>query len=470
MKINLKEILLNYFYHMPYPLKVLAATAKGLHLRWWRYGVETERLIIEALERESWCHEKLKEWQHERLSFVLHRAATRVPYYKALWSQRRLQGDQSSWQYIENWPILEKDFLRENPAAFIAEDCNSKRMYNEHTSGTTGKPLDLWITRENLRGWYALVEARWRNWYGVSRNDRWAILGGQLVTPFNQVKPPFWIWNASLHQLYMSSYHLKPNLIQFYLEALQYYQIKYIYGYTSSLYALALGVLRQKLFTLPIEVVITNAEPIFDYQRQTIEKAFRCPVRETYGMSEYTAAAGECETGQLHIWPEVGFIEIFNENLPIFDSTGDLICTSLLNTDMPLIRYRVGDRGRISSSDQTCSCGRRLPLLVSIDGRSDDILYTYDGRSIGRLDPIFKVDLPILEAQIVQESLDQITVRYIPTSEFTLDTGEIIIKRLMDRMGKISVNLEAVNAIPREANGKFRAVICNLTAEIKNTI
>jgi phenylacetate-CoA ligase len=53
------------------------------------------------------------------------------------------------------------------------------------------------------------------------------------------------------------------------------------------------------------------------------------------------------------------------------------------------------------------TCGKTLPLLEGIEGRSDDVLYTKDGRRIGRLDPIVKNDLKIIEAQIIQDSLNQ---------------------------------------------------------------
>src|SRR5206468_3877281 len=76
-------------------------------------------------------------WRQERLGYVLHRAATRVPYYRAQWAARRRQGDHASWEVLENWPILDNDRVREDPAAFIADDRNPRWMFNEHTSGTT---------------------------------------------------------------------------------------------------------------------------------------------------------------------------------------------------------------------------------------------------------------------------------------------------------------------------------------------
>jgi phenylacetate-CoA ligase len=451
---------------LPAPLRSLAASIRGLYLRHWRYGFETERLVEEALSRESWSFKEWKVWQEERLAYVLHRAATQVPYYREQWSARRRKGDRASWEYLENWPILEKDSVRENPQAFVANDCDVGRMFHERTSGTTGKPLNLWWSKDTVRAWYALSEARIRYWNGVTRRDRWAMLGGQLVTPVSHRHPPFWVWNRGLNQLYMSSYHLAPGLINYYLDVISNYRLVYLYGYSSSLYALAEGALESGRQDLAMAIAITTAEPIYERQRRAIARAFHCPVRETYGMTELVVAASECSVGRLHVWPEVGLIEIVDERAPLLsDSSGDFICTGLLNTDMPLIRYRTGDRGTLIKGFETCDCGRKLPIIESMDGRADDLLYTRDGRQVGRLDPLFKGDLPIKEAQIIQETLDCMRVRYVPAADFKPLHERLIAQRLQERMGMVKVVMEPMEAIPRGSNGKFRAVINNLSKE-----
>jgi phenylacetate-CoA ligase len=456
------ERLLRLYHRLPPALRSVAATWHGWRLRRWRYGSETDRLVEEALERERWSAERWRNWQQERLAYVLHRAATRVPYYRRMWEERRRRGDRSSWELLENWPILEKEEVRRQLEAFLADDCDPRRMYEEHTSGTTGTPLKLWWSRQTVRAWYALFDARWRRWYGVSRRDRWAILGGQLVTPVSQRRPPFWVWNAALNQLYLSSYHLAPDLIPYYLEALERYQVRYLYGYSSSLNALAQEALRRGWRARGLAVVVTNAEPLFEYQRRAIGEAFGCPVRETYGMAEIVAAAGECEHGRLHLWPEVGLVEVLN---PDSEGVGELICTGLLNADMPLIRYRVGDRGALAQEDSECACGRRLPGLARIEGRYDDVVLTPDGRQVGRLDPVFKTDLPIREAMIIQEALDRLRVRLVPGTGYDGKAAEAIRQRLRERLGPVEVMLEPVEQIPRGPNGKFRAVISKVAQE-----
>lgn len=451
------SLALSIYNRLPPATRSIPASLRGYYLNWWRYDARTDGLVDEFLERETWNKQQWADWRSERMGFVLERAATRVPYYRQMWSERRRRGDRASWSYLENWPVLEKESLRRDARSFVGDDCRTAKMFHDHTSGTTGTSLDLWLTKDTVKQWYALFEARSRRWYGVTRRDRWAILGGQLVTPARQQKPPFWVWNAGLSQLYLSSYHLGPDLVPAYIDALSRYRIKYILGYPSAIYSLAIESLRHKRSCPALEVVITNAEPLFEYQRLAISEAFSCPVRETYGMAEIVAAAGECEHGSLHQWPEAGIIEWDTEKQ---NESHDLICTGLLNADMPLIRYRVGDSGSVASG--TCTCGRSLPVIENIEGRSDDMLYTMDGKRIGRMDPVFKGGIPIREAQIIQESRRMIKVKYVPAADFQVSALRELAGRIRDRLGNIDVVFDEVQLIPRTARGKFRAVVCNV--------
>lgn len=178
-------------------------------------------------------------------------------------------------------------------------------------------------------------------------------------------------------------------------------------------------------------------------------------------MSEIAAAASECEFETLHTWPDAGIIEVRSDVEGGSGDTGagELVATGLLNPNMPLIRYCTGDRGALSSSLTQCACGRTLPALANVEGRMDDTLVTLDGRRIGRLDPVFKSDLPLREAQIVQEELGLIRLRYVPAAGFTDRTQAEIAERIRERMGEIRVVFEPVDSIPRGANGKFKAVV-----------
>lgn len=450
---------LTLYHALPYAAKTAIASMRGLQLRKWRYGPETEDLVAAVLERERWPASRLREWQQSRLAEHLNFAAKHVPYYRDHWQQRRRDGDRASWEVLQNWPVLHKESVRQHPEAFLPDTIDPRRMSQSNTSGTSGKPLRLWQTREGLHEWYALFEARARRWYGVSRFNRWAIFGGQLVAPTERRKPPFWVWNAPLRQLYASSYHLAPDLIPAYARALAEYRIEYLLGYTSSLYTLAQEVIAQRLELPPLRVVLTNAEPLYSHQRDLLTKAFGCPVRETYGMSEMAGAASECEYGRMHFWSDAGVVEVLEDGEPAPPgNSGEIVLTGFVNRGMPLVRYRVGDRGSLSASS-ACECGRGLPLLQGIEGRNDDVVYTRDGRRVGRLDPVFKGNLPVKEVQIVQETLDCIRIVYVPADGFGQAAEDSIRDRLRQRLGPVQVEFEPVTAVPRGANGKFRAVV-----------
>lgn len=456
--------LLNVYHRLPFPFKTIGATARGLVLRRWRYGPETEQFISEALDRESWPLKRLKQWQKEQLQPILERAATSVPYYRKLWAERRQQGDKSSWEELDNWNILRKNDLRENPESFVADDCTVSRMFRDNTSGTTGAALTLFFSRSAVRKAYAINEARTRRWYGVSVKDRWAILGGQLIIPFTQKSPPYWVLNLGLNQLYMSTHHLSPVNTSHYIQAMKRYSITHVVAYPSSISILANSILENKLSPPKIKVIFSNAEVLTREVKELVRKAFGCPVVNTYGMSEFVAGASECPHGGMHIWPEAGIIEVmddFEDRRIETGHIGRLLLTGLLNPDMPLIRYEVGDRGALASEQTLCSCGRSLPLISTLEGRTNDMITTSDGRKIFWLNPIF-YELPIKEGQIIQEDLKTLRVRFVPGVNYSKGHGEILKSRLIDRVGQITVDLEEVEQIPRSANGKFQAVISRI--------
>ncbi len=456
--------LLDVYHRLPPFLRGLAASAHGWRLDRQRYGPETEELIGQALERESWTDSDWREWQGRRLESLLSRAVADVPYYREQASKL------SDPDAIADWPVLSKETVRSRQREFLADDCEPRRMIREHTSGSTGTPLTVWWSRTTSRQWYALVEARIRRWHGVDRRQPWAIFGGQLVAPVSQEKPPFWVWNSPMRQLYLSSYHLERSTIPAYMKALRRHGVKSLLGYPSAMSSLATMALEEGIEGPELEVVFSNAEPLWPHQKTAIEAVFRCPVRDTYGMAELTAAASECEFGSLHPWPEVGHLEVLSDDSdePVAPGeVGRLVATGLLNQDMPLVRYETGDRLAISAHDATCRCGRALPVIAGIEGRLDDQIITPSGRRIGRLDPVFKGDLPLREAQIVQVEPDRLQVLIVAAPGWDADQESRLATELKQRVGN-DMTLEIVvqhHPLERSASGKLRAVISRMPAD-----
>jgi phenylacetate-CoA ligase len=441
------------------------ATARGWHLDRWRYGRDLDEQVARTVEREQWTAARWNEWREDSLVRLLHHAATTVPWYRDHWAARRRGGERGSWEELERWPVLPKSAVRISPRAFLSDRPRSRKLFEDHTSGTTGTPLSVWLDRPGVRAWYALFEARVRRWNGVHRRDRWAVIGGQPVVPVGRSDPPYWVWNAASRQLYLSALHIRAATAPAYVRAMRNHRVRWFLGYPSAIASLARAAEEAGVLPPPLEVVVTNAEPLVPRQEALIERVFTCPVRDTYGMAEAVAGASACSSGALHLWPDAGVIEVVQgaEAAPApGGSTGRFLCTGLVNWAMPLVRYDVGDRGRLVDGS-ACNCGRLLPTLGAVEGRDDDMVVTRDGRFIGRLDPVFKSDLPVIEAQIVQHDLDRFEIALVPDRAFDDDCAEVLRARLREHVGDVTVEIRTMDAIPRGANGKFRAVISEVT-------
>lgn len=436
----------------------VAATARGYQLKRWRYDQSTDAMARAAREREYWDENTWEAWRRPRLEALLERAVKRVPFYRDYWKGH----PDGAWKGLENWPVLDKESVRADPLAFLADDCDRKTMFPEHTSGSTGSPVRLWWSRETTRSWYALFEARWRGWYGVSREDRWAILGGQRVVPAGRKNAPYWVWNSALKQLYLSVFHMRPEALPAYLDALERYGVRYLWGYPSAMHQLALAALASNR-RVPLTVAIANAEPLSETQRVAIEAAFSCPARETYGLAEIVTAAGECESGAMHVWPDAGIVELLEDGKPArAGQPGDIVATGLANPDMPLIRYRTGDRAISGEPALPCACGRTMPRLARIEGRVDDYILTADGRRLGRVDMVLKGDLPVRQAQIVQTVRGEVEVRVVAGEGFTSSHAAAIQKSIRDYAGELTVRLTMVPEIPLTSGGKHRFVLSSV--------
>ena len=433
-----------------------------------RHGCFFEQMLREIAERDRWTSQQFLEFQNEQLRIIVRHAASYVPYYRKIFFEYGINPNSiNSIEDLKLLPILEKEPVRTDPTSLLDERLNPQKLSVGHTSGTTGTPLVIY--RDVLLDSTAVAyrAARWHCVGGMQRCiNRSVSIGGQLVTSPWRTKPPFWVYNRRWNQLYMSSYHLSPRYLGYYVEKLRGFMADYIEGYPSSLYSVAFYIIDKGLEPVPFKCCFTTAEMLFDYQRQAIKKAFCCRTYNQYGCGEQVVFAAECREGSMHLSPEVGIVEVVDDNdKPVpYGQQGNLICTSLINKVQPFIRYRIGDVG--SLADGRCSCGSPLPILKSIEGRSEDVLITRDGRRIGRLDHVVYGIEGISLAQIIQEDYDRFCIRLVPSKEYNASTEKKVIENLATRVGKADIRVELVDEIERTSAGKFQAVICKLNRKL----
>lgn len=449
------------YHHLPPVAWSVAASLRAWQLSGRRFGSIFAEAVPQIVRRTGAPAAELRAYQAERLAMLLTEAAASIPAYRGL-PVPTAPGD--ALETLARWPLLDLGRLRANPADYCHPMRARGAVIRLFTSGTTGTPKQIVRDAEAEQLNYAYSEARWKLTAGVDRNDRWAMIGGQLVVPAARRRPPFWVRAWPLHQLYLSSYHLAPEHAEAYMRALAGWRPAYLLGYASSLDQLA-AFSESTGIRLRPRAVISNAEPLYAHVRERLARVFGCAVRDTYGSTEGALQAFECAQGRLHVSTDFGVFEILTpEGAPAPPGVpGRVVVTGLTNRAMPLVRYEIGDTATWAAPDP-CPCGSSFPVLAAVEGRTDDLLLLPDGRRIGRLDPVFKGGLPIREAQIVQRRDGSIDVR-IATEEragiaWTEAHERQLLRELRARLGdSIAIRFERVERVERSANGKFKAVV-----------
>jgi phenylacetate-CoA ligase len=375
------------------------------------------------------------------------------------------------FEALSKLPFLSKETLRMRAKDLLPQNPLPKGTIMFKSSGTTGTPTEIYYTRWFHALELAMAAARSLNWANITYRERRVMFGVRKVCRYDQSQPPFWRFSPVENMAYASIYHLSPKFLPHYLEFFHKYRPAMIMGYPSALQTVARYALENDQLPPPAKAVFTTSETVTALARATIQAAWQCRVYDRYGAVEGCLLASECEYGHYHVSPEVGIIEIVDQNeLPCpLNVLGEVVCTGLQNTLQPLIRYRIGDVARWASQQQ-CPCGRAMPILEAIDGRFEDVCYTPDGRQMLRFDTVFKGVENIREAQVVQERLDLFTIQVVPANGFDQRDLEKITNNMKLHVGNVQIRVNTVGAIARTPAGKFRAVICNLPAGQKEAL
>lgn len=454
-------------------LQTLMGYAYGYALHKLRYGKTYNATLREIKPSEWYGKDQLIDLQTRLLKNLIAHAYRYVPYYRETLDGLSIKPeDITSLDDLKKLPILEKSEVKKEPLRFVAQCFDVDELTVNHTSGTTGTPLDLYFDNNSIQRNWAFYEARVRNWAGVTVRDRKAMFGGRVIVPKERRRRPFWLYNPAERQLYFSSYHLNPDFLPYYVDELDEFKPKFLVGYTSSIYVIAKFIKENHIrISNPPKSVLVTSETLFEAQRETIEDTFGCKVYDGYGGGERVALITECAQGSLHMSPEYGIVEFLDQagNPVKAGEAGEMVCTGLINWAMPLIRYRVGDMA--VPSDKPCSCGRAFPVVDKIVGRVDDILVTPDGGWVGRLDPVFKGLHGVREAQIIQEWITEVRVLVVPESDFSFEVKSLLVQNLKGRLGqRVRVRVEIVDAIPRTSSGKFRSVISKVSDPLNQSV
>ncbi|MEZ4218746.1 MAG: hypothetical protein R3E88_19905 [Myxococcota bacterium] len=444
---------------LPIALQNAACTAAGYVRFRSRFNRHFYRTLGDWTRSPGRTLGELHALQRERLDALVRNARANVPYYRDLPPPSDARDPQDAMRAtLRAIPPLEKRAYRDQPEAFLSRLVPVHRLYTAQTSGTTGTALTLWHSPETLAEEYATVW-RMRRSVGVDVKDPYLSFAGQMLVPFDQSTPPFWRINYYGRQTLFSIYHMTPTNLRDYVDAVHASPARYVQGYPSSIHLVARAMLEAGRPLPPgrLACVFTSSESLLAFQREAIERAFGAPIRDRYGVSEFAVSMTQCEAGRLHVDMEFCIVEVeVTEETDEYER-GPLLITGLSHDATPMFRYRIGDVG--TRAKKPCACGREGDSFLEVDGRIEDYVLTPDGRLVGRMDHVFKEQLAVAEAQIRQRDTGEIEVLIVPRDDYSEASERSVIREIRSRLGsEIGIRIRLVSSIPREPNGKFRAV------------
>ncbi len=454
---------------MPVFLQNAACSYYGLKESRIRFGKPFQRKLHDLTESEFWSAAQIESYQNEQLRRVVEHAYAHVPFYRERMRSAGLApADIRTVQDLPKLPVLTKDEVRAGHERMLSEAVPRKELVLYRTSGTTGKSLHFYVTRDS-------IPFRWAVWwrhrlrFGAGPGEPHVNFTGKRVVPIDRDRPPYWRRNRPMNQILLNMHHLVPGKVGHIARFLDGEPVRFYSGYPSVVHAFARALIEEgiELQRKP-EYVFTGAENMLDFQRADIQRVTGAVLSDQYGFAEGCGNASHCPQLVYHEDFEYGILECVDPTLGDEPGTvrGRIVATGFASHGFPFLRYEVGDVGVWAAPGHRCACGRESRVLLRIEGRMDDYVVTPEGRRIMRFDYLFKDTVNVQESQIVQREPGAIIIRIVRGPHYS-GAEEREIEGLVHQWisPRLRVRFEYLDRIPREANGKFRAVRSELPRE-----
>ncbi len=414
------------------------------------------------LRRSEWLtRDELIGLQLQRLRRLLGHASTTCPYYAATWKERGLSAaDVASLKDFERWPLLTREVVHAHRET-LRTTAPGLGLIPKTTGGSSGTPLKFYLDA----GSYDRRNAAWHrgySWAGAGPGTRQLYLWGAASETHRQ-RRKMDLYQRLYRRTVVNTFEFGPDRCDEFVATLGRVRPDAIVAYTNPIYSVARAILERGVRPYSPRSVVVGAERLHAFQRAAIERAFGCPVFETYGCREFMLIGAECERHEgLHLTVDHLIVEILDDQgRPTPDGEeGNVVITDLFNYGMPFVRYVNGDRAVAGWT--ACSCGRGLPLLRKVAGRQLDVVTAHDGRQIPGeyFVHLLKDFLSIRQFQVYQPRPGAIELRLVTRDEFDAQAARTIRTHVEQIFGQqTALTISLVDAIPLTASGKLRVVV-----------
>lgn len=407
----------------------------------------------------------------ENLARLLSHCRACVPFYA-----ERLKGippsilEEHPHECLHRLPILTKEMVRVNFERLKSGDLSRRRWTYNTSGGSTGEPVRL-IQDQDYNDRSTAITFIYLSLLGYHTGQPLVRLWGSERDVEGRTKPlksRFFNWLTNT--TYLNAFKMTPERMGQFIGTLNHLRPQLIVAYAQAIYELALFAEREKLAVQSQRAIVTSAGTLYPFMREKIAEVFRCKVYNLYGSREVSDIACEIP-GRDGLWvaPWGAYLEIVDDSGgPVSPGTeGNILVTCLTNFAMPLIRYRIGDRGALMPCDASNS---RFPgqALKCVSGRSVDMFRTRNGTMVdGEYFTHLLYFRPwVRKFQVVQRDRQHVLFKILKPER--MPPGEElreIEERTRLAMGAdCSVDFEFVEDLPPHASGKYRYTISEVTA------
>ena len=428
-------------------------------------GASLLALLQQLDQTQWWTPEQLLECQLVQIEALLRHAYDTVPLYRERLGAAGWQPGQClRMEEFRQLPLLTRRDVQSAGAALHSRALHAQfgDAFSTHTSGSSGEPVTLRATELDRLLWEAFT-LRDHDWHGRDFSGRLASIrtgAGAIGVPPNGSM--FENWGPPVNELYASgpAFALSSNAdIAVQVRWLAQHRPNYLITYPSNLAELIDYCATQQIEFRGLRELRTTGETLSGQLRAHCQDVLGVPLTDLYSSQECGYLALQCpQADHYHVMAESVLIEILDDTgRPCAaGETGQVVVTVLHNFASPLIRYQLNDHAEVG---RPCACGRGLPTLARIRGRSRNLVRIPDGTrhwpQVGFYE--YREVAPVQQYQMVQHSLEEIELRLV--TERVLSAEEeaklvAVVQRWLQYPFRVRFTYYD-GRIPRGPGGKF---------------
>lgn len=427
----------------------------------WLHAREESRLPYRPLE------EILARQQRRVQRMVAHAFAT-VPHYRDAMRQRGLRPDDlRTADSLARLPLIDGQELAEMPERFYSNRYGEAETLTLHSSGTNGRAKAVRYDRRAL--FEALVHGHRQRAVLARFTGRLAAYREMSVIRRESV-------SVQLRRYYEDNAFVPRRLdlqrrvlaldlpFDEMIRSINDFRPQVLGGYGSQLGALMRWAWEREFELHRPRVIWYGADAMPAADRRLVEDELGVPVVSTYQADEALRIGFQCEHRKgFHLsLDDVAVRVIRPDGSPAGPGEqGEIVISNLSNRATVLLNYRLGDV--VTLSTEPCDCGRSLPTIEAVAGRSNDLLVMPDGQSRHAL--LFMAPLQavpgVVQVQLLQEHMEAVTVRVVTRADADWPPIEAGVRRVAERLldAGVDIRVRRMADIPREPSGKTRAVV-----------